>query len=344
MKEEEAVDHRPRTVLNTSESQSFNYVQGKTDTETNYEICLGVHFALCVNKYIKQYASKRTVSLVNYWYTRTHACARTHTLFFILTHTHTHTHTHRCAHCMDAWTPIEMFENGFIFNRTLKHHNFWKFYWTHGLWSLTKQDLSGGFALSFKIDGHFVFESTRKAYKSWVKFRNTISWKYLGSIPSQLLKVCIVHFNWIAILFDSKRKCERDEQKKKERISFRQFVIETIFFSTHCRKHSAGVYLDTNQWTAWTISGHTLPQHSADSFKCLMMPLSGLETSSLFEKASSVSVSFSVPPRFWLHKTIVREQSTGFFNGSCSHGSWPFTVATKLAGTCCRIHSASQPL
>ena len=62
---EEAGDHRPTTVLNTSESQSFNYVQGKTDTETNYEICLGVHFALCVNKYIKQYASKRTVSLVN---------------------------------------------------------------------------------------------------------------------------------------------------------------------------------------------------------------------------------------------------------------------------------------
>ena len=66
VKEEEAGDHRPRTVLNMSESQSFNYVQGKTDTETNYEICLGVHFALCVNKYIKQYASKRTVSLVNY--------------------------------------------------------------------------------------------------------------------------------------------------------------------------------------------------------------------------------------------------------------------------------------
>ena len=32
-----------RTVLNTSESQSFNYMQGKTDTETNYEICLSVH-------------------------------------------------------------------------------------------------------------------------------------------------------------------------------------------------------------------------------------------------------------------------------------------------------------
>ena len=72
-----------------------------------------------------------------------------------------------------------------------------------------------GFALSFKIDGHFVFESTRKAYKSWVKFRNTISWKYLGGILSQLLKVCIVHFNWIAILFDSKRECETDEQKKR---------------------------------------------------------------------------------------------------------------------------------
>ena len=42
---EEAGDHRPRTVLNTSESQSFNYMQGKTDTKTNYEICLGVHFA-----------------------------------------------------------------------------------------------------------------------------------------------------------------------------------------------------------------------------------------------------------------------------------------------------------
>ena len=53
MKEEEAGDHRPRTVLNTSELQSFNYVQGKTDTETNYEICLGVHFALCVNKIYK---------------------------------------------------------------------------------------------------------------------------------------------------------------------------------------------------------------------------------------------------------------------------------------------------
>ena len=88
VKEEEAGDHCPRTVLNTSESQSFNYVQGKTDTETNYEICLGVHFALCVNKYIKQYASKMTVSLVDYWYTytRTHTRARAHT------HTHTHTH------------------------------------------------------------------------------------------------------------------------------------------------------------------------------------------------------------------------------------------------------------
>ena len=35
VKEEEAGDHCPRTVLNTSESQSFNFVQGKTDTETN---------------------------------------------------------------------------------------------------------------------------------------------------------------------------------------------------------------------------------------------------------------------------------------------------------------------
>ena len=231
-----------------------------------------------------------------------------------------------------------------FFNRTLKHHNFWKFDWTHVLWSLTEQDLSGGFALSFKIDGHFVFESTRKAYKSWVKFRNTISWKYLGGIPSQLLKVCIVRFNWIAILFDSKEGVRERWTKKKRTHQFQTVRNRNNFFSTHCRKHSAGVYLDTNQWTAWTISGHTLPQHSADSFKCLMMPLSDLETSSSFEKASSVSVSFSVPPQFWLHKTIVREQSTGFFNGSCSPGSWPFTVATKLAGTCCRIHSASQPL
>ena len=84
MKEEEAGDHCPRTVLYTSESQSFNYVQGKTDTET-YEICLGVHFALCVNKYIKQYASKRTVSFVDYWYTYTRA------------HTHTHTHIFFCV-------------------------------------------------------------------------------------------------------------------------------------------------------------------------------------------------------------------------------------------------------
>ena len=98
--------------------------------------------------------------------------------------------------------------------------------------------------------------------------------------------------------------------KKKRTRQFQAFVIQTTFFSTSCRKHSAGVYLDANQWTAWTISGLTLPQHSADSFKCLMMPLSDLETSSLFEKASSASVS-SVPPRFWLHKTIVREQSTG---------------------------------
>ena len=50
VKEEKAGDHRPRTVLNMSESQSFNYAQGKTDTETSYEICLGVHFVLCVNK------------------------------------------------------------------------------------------------------------------------------------------------------------------------------------------------------------------------------------------------------------------------------------------------------
>ena len=79
-------NHRPGTVLNTSESQSFNYAQGKTDTETNFvvtvgftikvdhqttfeiwsdfrsclminlgretdgnnEICLGVRFALCI--------------------------------------------------------------------------------------------------------------------------------------------------------------------------------------------------------------------------------------------------------------------------------------------------------
>ena len=135
MKEEEAGDHRPRTVLNTSESQSFNYVQGKTDTETNYEICLGVHFALRVNKYIKQYASKRSVSLVNYWYTYTCAHTHAHTHTHTHAHTHTHTHTRRCARCMDACTPIEMFENGFIFNRTLKHHNFWKFDWTHVLWS-----------------------------------------------------------------------------------------------------------------------------------------------------------------------------------------------------------------
>ena len=42
-------DRRPRTVLNTNESLSFNYAQGKTDTETNFvvnnEICLGVRFA-----------------------------------------------------------------------------------------------------------------------------------------------------------------------------------------------------------------------------------------------------------------------------------------------------------
>ena len=88
VKEEEAGDHCPRTVLNTSESQSFNYVQGKTDTETNYEICLCVHFALCVNKYIKQYASKRTVSLVDHWYTYTRTDTRARA------HTHTHTHTH----------------------------------------------------------------------------------------------------------------------------------------------------------------------------------------------------------------------------------------------------------
>ena len=127
--------------------------------------------------------------------------------------------------------------------------------------------------------------------------------------------------------------------KKKRTHQFQTVRNRNNFFSTHCRKHSVGVYLDTNQWTAWTISGHTLPQHSADSFKCLMMPLSDLETSSSFEKASSVSVSFSVPPRFWLHKTIVREQSTGFFNGSCSHGSWPFTSSHQA----CR-HMLSHPL
>ena len=36
-------DHRPRTVLNTSESPSFNYAQGKTDTEreTNFVFTVG---------------------------------------------------------------------------------------------------------------------------------------------------------------------------------------------------------------------------------------------------------------------------------------------------------------
>ena len=232
-----------------------------------------------------------------------------------------------------------------MFNRTLKHYNFCKFDWTHVLWSLTEQDLSGGFALLFKIDGHFVFESTGKAYKSWVKFRNTISWKYLGGILSQLLKVYRAFQLNCYTVWPQEGVRERWTTTKKKKNASVSGIRNpnTFFFSTHCRKHSAGVYLDTNQWTAWTISGHTLPQHSADSFKCLMMPLSDLETSSLFEKASSASVS-SVPPRFWLHKTIVREQSTGSSNGSCSHVSWPFTVATKFGGTCCRIHSAGQPL
>ena len=41
---EKAGDHRARTVLNTSESYSFNYAQGKTDTETNFVVTVGFSF------------------------------------------------------------------------------------------------------------------------------------------------------------------------------------------------------------------------------------------------------------------------------------------------------------
>ena len=199
-----------------------------------YEICLGVHFALCVNKYIKQYASKRTVSLVNYCYTYTHAHTHTHAR----THTHTHTHTHtqmRMLHgCMyshwNVWERVHLQSN-------IETSQLLKVRLDPCVVIFNRTRLVGGFALSFKIDGHFVFESTRKAYKSWVKFRNTISWEYPGGIPSQLLKVCIVRFNWIAILFDSKRECERDEQKKKnasvsDSSQSKQFFFQLISGST----------------------------------------------------------------------------------------------------------------
>ena len=161
-----------------------------------------------------------------------------------------------------------MFENGFIFNRTLKHHNFCKFDWTHVLWSLTEQDLSGVLALSFKINGHFVFESTRKAYKCWVKFRKNhfvkISWWDSFSVTKSLY--CAFQLNCYTV-WPQEGVRERWTKKKKNPSVSGIRNPNNFFFSTHCRKHSAGVYLDTNQWTTWTISGHTLPQHSADSFK-----------------------------------------------------------------------------
>ena len=34
-------DQRPRTVLSTTECKSFNYAQGKTDTDTNFVLTVG---------------------------------------------------------------------------------------------------------------------------------------------------------------------------------------------------------------------------------------------------------------------------------------------------------------
>ena len=77
-----------------------------------------------------------------------------------------------------------------------------------------------------------MFESTRKAYKSWVKFRNTISWKYAGGIPPQLLKVCNLCISIELLYCLTARGSAREMNKKKEHISFRQFVIDTIFFNS----------------------------------------------------------------------------------------------------------------
>ena len=101
-------------------------------------------------------------------------------------------------------------------------------------------------------------------------FRQTASsgmWKYLGGIPSQLLKVCIVRFNWIAILFDSKRECERDEQKKKKK---RTHQFQTV------RNRNNIFFNSLQEAQRWSLPGHKSVNRSDKIWAYLTPALSWL--------------------------------------------------------------------
>ena len=133
-------------------------------------------------------------------------------------------------------------------------------------------------------------------------------------------------------------------------------VVTTEFWERHvrcrcrcsipCRRHSAGVYLDTNQSTAWTKSGHTLLLHSADC-KCLMMPLSDLETShavivreSIFGVGLLLTPSPAlaaqehvVRPVYWFLSWIVFLWFLTFHNSLQAHA-----VASTQSARHCNVH------